>query len=116
MTSTRDRNNPENYKLEQWSIQKQMDIITYTKQRVPDQTMFPGDGLLTGRMGANGLSHNSCDIESLLFGIGSANLVNPLPQIRPQIKTLPSLSIIDRTPFMLPEPLVIAPNQRPKIM
>ena len=115
MTTTRNRNNPGNYQLEQWSITKQIDIITNTNKSVPEQTMFPGNGLLTGRMGSNGLSHNSCDIESLLFGIGSSNLVNPLQTIRPQIKMLQSLSIIDRTPFMLPEPLVIAPNQRPTI-
>jgi hypothetical protein len=116
MTTTRNRNNPGNYQLEQWSIQKCSDIITSSDKSVPAQTQLPGNGLLPGRIGANGLSHNSCDIESMLFGIGSANLVQPLPAIWPQIKPLQSLSIIDRTPFMLPEPLVIAPNQRPQNM
>jgi len=114
MTTTRNRNNVGNYQSEQWSVKKHSDLIIGSEKSVPEQTMFPGNGLLTGRMGSNSLSHNSCDIESLLFGIGSANLVNPLPAIQPQIKPLQSLSIIDRTPFMLPEPLVIAPNQRPR--
>ena len=113
MASTRNRNTPGNYKLEQWSNTHECNYNTYATYGKPTETMFPGDGLLTGKVGPMALAHNSCDIESMLRGIGSTNLVNPNPETVPEIKPLNSLSIIDRLPVAVPDPLVIEPNQRP---
>jgi hypothetical protein len=113
MASTRNRNTPGDYNEEHRAFEQAVDYNTYKSYGVPMETMFPGDGFLTGRMSSAVLSNNSSDIESSLFGIGSTNLVQPNPDMVPDIKKLKSASIIDRLPVMIPDPLVIAPNQRP---
>jgi len=114
MASTRNKNSLGDYKLEQTAMVKQSEYATYThgSQGMAIQTNFAGDGLIHGRIASSQLSHNSCDIESFLFGIGSVNLVNPKHDPVPQITHLPSLSIIDKTPILLPKPLVVEPRQR----
>ena len=114
MASTRNKNSQGDYTIEQTALVKQLEYTNYVhgSQGMAFQTNYAGDGLVHGRIAANHLSHNSCDIESFLFGIGSVNLVNPKPVPVPQLKQLPSLSIIDKTPVLLPPPLVIEPNQR----
>ncbi len=112
MTSTRSKNTPGNYCMEQWSLNKQSAFVTYKDSVIPQTTMFAGDGLLQPRMGTMELSYNYSDIESSLFGIGSVNLVKPLPEVIPRIKEIKSLSIIDRLPVYIPEPLQVACDQR----
>jgi len=113
MASTRDRNQPGDYMLEQRINSETTKYSTYEHYGVPTTTQFAGDGLLMGRMAASNLAFNSCDIESQLFGIGSTNLVNPKSNVTPDIKPLQNLSIIDRLPILVPEPLVVQKNQRP---
>ena len=74
---------------------------------------FAGDGLLGGQMGPLVLSRNFADIDSFLKGTGSTNLVSPQPEIRPQLKELDSLSIMDRIPVIIPAPLRHIKDQRP---
>jgi hypothetical protein len=74
---------------------------------------FAGDGLLVGKMGPSTLSYNYVDIDSFLKGVGSTNLVSPLPEVKSAIKELESLSIIDRIPLVMPAPMRIAKYQRP---
>jgi hypothetical protein len=114
MASTRNKNSLGDYNFEQTARLKQTEYATYAhgSQGMAVQTNFAGDGLIHGRIASSQLSQNSCDIESFLFGIGSVNLVNPKPDPVPQLKHLPSLSIIDKTPLLLPKHLVIEPNQR----
>jgi len=112
MASTRSKNTPGNYCMEQWSLEKQAAFPVYTNARVPVESMIAGDGLVHGRMGGTELAYNAVDIETQLFGIGSTNLANPKAAVNPQLKNLPSLSVIDRLPVILPEPLVIQENQR----
>jgi len=40
-----------------------------------------------------------------LRGIGTSNLVNPKASIQPELKYMQSLSISDRLPTIVPEPL-----------
>jgi hypothetical protein len=116
MASTRNKNTPGDYRFEQQSIQKQSEYKTYIHGPAGEstQTYFPGDGLVGGRFAPTLLSNNACDIESYLYGIGSTNLVNPLPELTPNIKSLQSLNIIQKTPLLFPNPLIVEPNQRPQ--
>jgi len=116
MAGTRNKNTPGDYKLEQ---NNNIGIIEYNTYKhssygAPQQTNFAGDGLLMGRIASAQLSNNYCDIESQLFGIGSTNLVTPKGETTPSIRKLDSLSIIDRLPVIVPEPLVVEGNQRPR--
>lgn len=112
MSSTRNRNTPGNYSAEQWSLGEQINYNTYHSYGVPQSTHFAGDGLIHGRVASQQLSNNSCDIESQLFGIGSTNLVKPLPPVVPEIKTLNSLAVMDKTPLIIPGDLVVQVEQR----
>jgi len=115
MSSTRDRNCPGDYALEQKQNTGICGYSTYTHSAYGNQnkTFFPGNGLLPGRVAPTNLAFNACDIESYLYGIGSSNLVNPSPPVRPDLKPLDSLSVMKKTPLIIPEPLVIAGGQRP---
>jgi hypothetical protein len=115
MASTRNRNCPGDYALEQ---AQNKGICRYSEYGhsaygYPMETMLPGDGLLQGRVAPTKLSGNSCDIESQLFGIGSTNLVKPKEPVTPDIHPLLSLNMIHRIPVLIPQPLVVAKEQRP---
>lgn len=112
MSSTRNRNTLGNYNAEQWSLGEQINYNTYQSYGVPQSTHFAGDGLIHGRVASEQLSNNSCDIESQLFGIGSTNLVKPLPSVVPEIKTLNSLAVMNKTPLIIPGDLVVQGEQR----
>jgi hypothetical protein len=113
MTSTRTRNTPGNYDLEQWSYDRNVTWCTAEYRGPPPQTNLPGNGLLAGNVSRTQLSVNSCDIESMLRGIGSTNLVSPQEPIQPQIKEIPSLNICTKIPLLIPANLTVQPNQRP---
>ena len=112
MASTRNRNCPGDYALEQKVNVQTREYSLYKEYGTPIRTQFAGDGLLMGRMGPDKLSGNYCDIESQLFGIGTTNLVKPKGPVTPDIIRLQSLSVIDRIPLIVPEPLYIEPKQR----
>jgi hypothetical protein len=114
MASTRSKNTPGNYRAERNICNNTIDYLTNNTYSfgTPLTSYYAGDGLLQGRIASENLSHNNIDIETQLFGIGSTNLVNPKVNQTPEIKPLQSLSVIDRIPILIPEPLVIQPNQR----
>jgi hypothetical protein len=113
MASTRTKNTPGDYQLEQWSFAQNVGYNTAAHYGRPEQTYLPGDGLLAGNVSRTQLSNNSCDIESMLRGIGANNLVTPRASTVPMIAPLQSLSIMDRIPLLVPAPLVVQSNQRP---
>jgi hypothetical protein len=113
MSSTRTRNTPGNYDLEQWSYDRNVTWRTAEYRGPPPQTNLPGNGLLAGNVSRTQLSVNSCDIESMLRGIGSTNLVSPQEPVVAQIKDLPSLNVCTKIPLLIPGDLYIQPNQRP---
>ena len=114
MSSTRNKNTPGDYVLEQSANIHNCNYSTYEHSSYgrPTETLFAGDGLLTGRIAPTNLSHNACDVESQLFGIGSSNMVAPKRIITPDLKPIQSLNIMNRIPVILPEPLVVEHNQR----
>uniref|UniRef100_A0A6C0DRM9 Uncharacterized protein n=1 Tax=viral metagenome TaxID=1070528 RepID=A0A6C0DRM9_9ZZZZ len=113
MASTRSKNTMGDYKMEQQMNISTADYNRYKSYGVPNYTFFSGDGLLAGRVASENLSRNACDIESYLRGIGSSNLVNPQPDVVADVYKLKSLAVIDRIPLIVPEPLVVAKDQRP---
>ena len=81
MASTRNRNTPGNYQLEQNLNACNYNLATYIHgtQGQGYTRHLPGDGLIVAQMHSRDLAENYMDIESQLFGIGSTNLENPLP-------------------------------------
>lgn len=112
MASTRNKNTPGDYKLEQLAyIDRHLNIMDIQKQ-TPEYKYFPGNGLLQGSVPSRDLANNYTDIESTLFGIGSTNLVQTLPNVVPDIHSYRSLNIIDKTPMIVPTPLYVDTKQR----
>jgi len=118
MSSTRNKNASGDYSMEQNSNKAGCNYSTYENSSYgrPTETHFAGDGLLMGRIAPTNLSYNACDIESQLFGIGSTNLVAPKREVDPDLKTIKSLNVIDKLPVILPEPLALDSNQRPRVL
>ena len=115
MASTRNRNTPGNYCLEQKQYHhlEQYTLYPNSQYGAAYQTNLPGNGLNPGQIPGNKLSNNTSDIESFLFGINSTNLVNPAPVFTPKFKNIESLNIYKKDNIFIPEPLVIEKNQRP---
>ena len=113
MASTRNRNVQGNYDLEQKQNNYTFQFNTYKNYGLAHTTHYPGDGLLVGRFAPTILSYNPTDIESQLRGICSTNLTGDSFKVEPDFKKLEHLSIIDRNPVILPEPLRIDNDQRP---
>lgn len=115
MASTRNKNSPGDYTLEEAQFFNRRAYITNDIYGAPKTSYFPSDGLLPSKMAHTTLSKNAPDIESYLFGINSTNLVNPETPVKPDIKTLKSLSIIDHAPMILPEPFTPLIGERPSM-
>lgn len=115
MASTRSRNTPGNYAIEQRTFADHHNYMSYEKSSfygtVPN-TYFPGQGLIGMKTAGLNLASNSADIESQLFGIGSTNLVSPQTPIAPDVYQLKSLNIADKLPVIVPAPFKADTNQR----
>ena len=117
MASTRDINSKGNYCLEQNQFDRNRNYIAFDNGpsgRAYDPAFPELYGL--GNMPADNLSHNSTDIESTLFGIGSSNLVKEIPKIKPDLKTLPVISFFDRPKVVLHKKCDNLTGQRPFIV
>lgn len=115
MASTRNKNTPGNYCLEQreYKESEQYTLYKYSQYGQAYNTKLAGNGLNPGQMPWNTLSYNAPDVESFLRGINSTNLVNPAPVFVPELKCLKSANVFEKGPTFIPEPLVIEKNQRP---
>jgi hypothetical protein len=115
MASTRNKNTPGNYCLEEkeYSKSEQYTLYPNSQYGAAYNTRFAGNGLNPAQIPWNKLSYNAPDIESFLFGINSTNLVKPEPILVPEIAKLESVNIYEKKPVFIPEPLVVEKNQRP---
>jgi hypothetical protein len=115
MASTRNKNTPGNYCLEQREYAGSVNYTLYKNSQygAACDTKLPGNGMNPAQIPWNQMSSNAPDIESFLFGINSTNLVNPAPVFIPKLTTLGSSNIFEKAPVFVPEPLVIEKNQRP---
>jgi hypothetical protein len=115
MASTRNRNSAGDYAQEQHEMLRIRQYDMYAGRVNHMIPCLPGDGLGTaGKMPRETMASNACDIESYLMGVRATDLVNPStgPTI-PQSSIPASLSIIDRIPIMLPDPIAVPKYQRP---
>ena len=115
MASTRNKNTPGNYCLEQREYKEFSGYTLYPNSQygAAYTTNFAGNGLNPGQIPWNKLSYNAPDIESFLFGVNSTNLVNPAPIFVPELAKIDSVNIYEKGPVFMPEPLVIEKSQRP---
>lgn len=114
MASTRSKNTPGDYLLEQNTYKQQIDYKTNIQYGIATPTLDAGHGLIQGKLPDSMLAGNPNDIESELFGIGSTNLVAPKAPVNPELKKREALSIVDRhVPLIMPRNLEIQQNQRP---
>lgn len=114
MASTRNKNTQGNYNLEQrnHTLSASYKLSANSSHGA---AYNPGNGLNPGKIPGNKLSHNTADIESFLFGIGSTNLVNPEKSHKPspELIRLSSVHIFDKPNTIMPVPLYLDKNQRP---
>ena len=117
MASTRDINSTENYKLEQRALDNISNNISYNN--APNGHAYNPAlpvSYMAGRMPADNFSHNPIDIESVLFGIGSTNLVTPKPAVFPQLKQIDNVSFFERQQLIIPANVYRDDTQRPSII
>jgi len=114
MSSTRNKNTPGDYGLEQWSYMSQLrnTLYPHASSGQPYTRNFAGDGLLMGRMAIRDLATNYTDIESDLCGIGSTNLVQPLAKVVPELTPLKSLNVFSKPGLYMPKDIFVEANQR----
>jgi hypothetical protein len=115
MASTRNKNTPGNYCLDQkqYTNSEAWQLYINGANGYAYDTRLPGNGLNPGQFPWSKLSHNPADIESFLFGINSTNLVNPAPPLVPQLTCLKTANVFKTTPVIMPIPQAIPKNQRP---
>lgn len=116
MASTRNRNTPGDYRMEQIQYEKKVNYNTNKQYGQASVSYHPGDGLMGAHTCRNALAYNACDIEFSLFGIGSTNLVNPKAQTNPELKNLKTLDIMERPKVFVVEPRPLNSDQRPMIL
>ena len=115
MASTRNKNTPGNYCLDnrQNTGSEAWQLYTNGANGYAFDTRLPGNGLNPGQFPWSKLSHNPADIESFLFGINSTNLVSPAPPLTPELICLKTANVFKTSPVIMPIPQAIPKNQRP---
>lgn len=115
MASTRNNNTPSDYCLQQRQFELSKAYNGYINSQWGEayKVAMPCLGITPSHMPRNTLSSNPVDIESSLFGINSTNLVNPQPDVKPQLKNIATRSFFEKTPLIMPKNLVVYKNQRP---
>lgn len=115
MASTRNKNTPSDYCLQQRDYSHARNYTSYKHSAYGEavDTKWAGNGLNPGQLPWNTMSRNAPDIESFLWGINSTNLVNPQPCLTPELKDLKTANIYEKESVVMPQPLVIEKNQRP---
>jgi hypothetical protein len=115
MASTRNKNTPSDYCLQQrnFSLANDYKLYQYSHSGKAYNTSIPSVGYTPSHMPRDAFSNNSIDIESKLFGINSTNLVYHQTPVVPDYKMLDFTSFFDRKAISMPNPLVVEHNNRP---
>jgi hypothetical protein len=115
MTSTRNKNSINDYKLEQTRNTNHLDnnLYLHSASGRPKNECFP-ELYNPSKLSRDCLSNNPIDIESTLWGIGSTNLHTPCQAPIPSLRTLEFKPFFDRpNAVIMPYPAIIDNNQRP---
>jgi len=116
MASTRDINSKGNYQQEQKQLSHFRDNLAYYNS--PNghayNTAFP-EHYRQGYIPADNFTHNSIDVESSLFGIGSSNLEETQKSVVPQFKQIPTVSFFKTPEIIKGKKFKHLDNQRPSI-
>ena len=109
MASTRNKNTPGNYYLEQQKYQESKQYNLYKNYQYGEawNTNLCGNGLLAGQIPRDKLSTNPVQIESFLFGINPTNLVNPQEPTTANLIQLQPIDIYTKPNTIMPNPLVV---------
>jgi hypothetical protein len=115
MTSTRLKNQPGEYKLEQLRNRYTCSNRLSEYRTISNNTALPELGFNVSHLPNHLLAENAVDIESSLFGVGSTNLDNPTTPVEPNLNILQNVSFFEKPDLVLPVPFVHKSNQRPII-
>ena len=115
MASTRNKNMPGDYKLEQcqYSSASNYELYKNSQYGKAYKDALPCLGFNPSQMPRETFAYNALEIESALFGINATNLVNPQPPVTPEMKSIPTIKYFNTVPLFMPAPLVIENAQRP---
>lgn len=115
MSSTRNKNTKEDYKLQQRDFNNTHNYNVFENgfQGKAFSEKIPELGFNPSYMPRDAFSYNSIDIESKLYGIGSNNLHEMQPEIKPEFKSVNTQEYFSKTPLILPKPLIHDRTQRP---
>lgn len=118
MASTRNRNTPGDYALEQRAYAQAADRMSFEHSQYyayAQTTYLPGRGLVGARLPHRLMSANYSDVESSLFGIGASNMESgPAAQVVPEPNRFQHLDIATRPyPFIMPDAFAGQELQRP---
>ena len=116
MTDTRKKSQKGDYNLEQAVTFGFYDYYFNSENRMgnPVNTYLPGNGLVGQKMSRVNLANNSCDIESMLRGTGTCNMVETQNPVVPDLRQLKPLDLFETKTTQLPEPMVVHRGQRPR--
>jgi len=114
MTSTRNLNTPQDYRLEKKMNEQYLDYHLYTGAKVNGYTALfrdgPNPGIYAGQMDSNAI-----DVESMLRGIHSVNLEGESFRATPQPVKLPEIFYFNKTPIIIPPSFQLA-KERPRLL
>lgn len=114
MTSTRNLNTPQDYRLEKKMNQQFMDYHLYTGAKVNENTALFQDGPNPG-IYAGQLDRNAIDVESMLRGIHSVNLEGDSFGATPKQVVLPEVYYFTKIPIIIP-PSFQHSTERPRYL
>lgn len=116
MTDTRRKTDRGDYEKDQEVSAFYVDYFTnsYYCYGKPTEVYLPGNGLIGTKINHMDLANNTVDIESMLRGTGSQNMVSKQAPIVPDLKYLKTVNIFDNAPVYMPDPLMVQKDQRPQ--
>ena len=116
MASTRNRNTPINYKLEQEQNvnNEKYNVYKHSSYGFPYVVNLPGNGFGGAYVSPEYLSNNYVDIESFLRGTGTTNLVRVggFMTLTPELNKVTPINIYENSEVIMPLPLITS-NERP---
>ena len=115
MASTRNKNMPGDYNLEQrqYTLANEYELYKYSQYGKAYNDALPCLGFNPSYMPLQTFANNAIDVESALFGINATNLVKPQAPVKADVNVLPTIKYFDTLPLIMPAPLVIENKQRP---